>query len=110
MADAVYTVVKSEGQNATNSLVAKITNDSGTATDYFFETGFTPRYVKVHNITDQLTDEFFTGMTADHAVHTAANGTVTESSSNGFTVARYGITIAKEIAISAKVLYVLAIG
>lgn len=110
MADAVYTVTKSEARNGLNVVVGKITNDSGTAIDYDLVLGFKPKYVLIVNITNLTKDEFFEGMTADHSLHTAIDGTISEASSNGFTQNFDGVTIAKEIAISAKVLYFKAIG
>ena len=48
--------------------------------------GFIPSYVKVVNITDLLTYEWFDGMTAGHAIKTDASGNITEITSGGFTM------------------------
>lgn len=60
---------------------------SGTAADTAITLGFKPRYFKILNITDRLQDEWYEGMLPDHAVHTAVDGTVSHSTSNGFTIA-----------------------
>ena len=50
------------------------------------ETGFTPRYVRVENITDRIAFEWFEGMTSGHALKTVAAGTRTAETSGGVTV------------------------
>lgn len=62
--------------------------DSITATDYVVQTvGFTPRYIRVENVTDRIAVEWFEGMAADTCVKTAAAGTKTlETTNKGLTV------------------------
>lgn len=62
--------------------------DSITAADYVVQTlGFTPRYIRVENVTDRIAAEWFEGMAADTCIKTAANGTKTLETTNlGLTV------------------------
>lgn len=62
--------------------------DSITAADFVVQaTGFTPRYIKVQNVTDRICTEWYEGMAADTCIKTAANGTVTiETTNQGLTV------------------------
>ena len=58
-----------------------------TADSYLANVGFTPRYVKFMNITDQIAVEWVEGMTANNCLKSAAAGTNTTETTNG------GITI-----------------
>jgi hypothetical protein len=62
--------------------------DSITAADYVVQTcGFVPRYIKVENVTDRISVEWYEGMAADTCVKTAAAGTKTlETTNKGLTV------------------------
>jgi hypothetical protein len=62
--------------------------DSITAADYLVQTlGFTPRYIKVENVTDRISTEWYEGMAADTCIKTAAAGTKTiETTNKGLTV------------------------
>lgn len=64
--------------------------DSITAADYVVQQiGFVPRYIKVENVTDRISVEWYAGMAADTCVKTAANGTKTLETTNlGLTVCR----------------------
>jgi hypothetical protein len=59
-----------------------------TAADYIVQQlGFTPRYIKLINVTDRIAVEWFDGMAADTCIKTAAAGTVTiETTNKGLTV------------------------
>lgn len=59
-----------------------------TAADYVVQSvGFTPRYIRVENVTDRIAVEWFEGMDADTCVKTAAAGTRTlETTNKGLTV------------------------
>lgn len=78
--------------------------------------GFTPRVVRVVNVTDLITDEKYEGMAATEAVHTVAAGTRTLDTNSLITFADpdddgfRGFVIAAAAAISAKVIYWEAIG
>lgn len=51
-----------------------------------YNVGFTPRYVRVDNVTDRIMLEWHEGMTSAHAVKTVAAGTRTLETSGGVTV------------------------
>lgn len=48
--------------------------------------GFIPSYIEITNITDGIVYKWYDGMTAGHAIRIAANGTITELTSGGFTM------------------------
>lgn len=62
--------------------------DSITAADYVVQAvGFTPRYIKVENVTDRISTEWYEGMADDTCIKTAAAGTKTlETTNKGLTV------------------------
>lgn len=64
--------------------------DAITAADYVVQTlGFTPRYIKVENVTDRISAEWYEGMAQDTCVKTAAAGTKTlETTNKGLAVCR----------------------
>lgn len=45
-----------------------------TAADFTITLGFTPTYVKVVNVTDRITQEWYAGMNSGDFMETAANG------------------------------------
>ena len=61
-------------------------DDAGSPAAASYDLGYTPRYVKVDNVTDRISFEWYTGMTTDHAVKTVAAGTRTLETSGGVTV------------------------
>ena len=61
-------------------------DDAGSPAAASYALGYTPRYVKVDNVTDRISLEWYTGMTSDHAVKTVAAGTRTLETSGGVTV------------------------
>ena len=84
MALTVNTVKQSMG--VVNAASFFVTTDATTAVKTYFHCGFLPRYVCFLNLTDRIRDEFIAGMTADYALHTVANGTVTLATSGGITL------------------------
>ena len=64
--------------------------DAITAADYVVQTlGFTPRYIKVENVTDRISVEWYEGMAQDTCIKTAAAGTKTlETTNKGLAVCR----------------------
>lgn len=68
--------------------------DTGTVAAFPITLGFTPRWVKVANVTSGDQMEWFEGMAAASAVKiTGATGVVTLITSNGITVVANGFTI-----------------
>jgi hypothetical protein len=68
--------------------------DSITAADYVVQQlGFVPRYIKVENVTDRISVEWYEGMAADTCIKTAAAGTKTlETTNKGLAVCRSDAT------------------
>lgn len=75
-----------------NFATGRITFDATaiTAADYVVQQlGFVPRYIKVENVTDRISVEWYQGMAADTCVKTAAAGTKTlETTNKGLAVCR----------------------
>lgn len=67
----------------------RFTHDASlTATDYLlFECGFTPKYVRVVNVTDRIQVEWFEGMADDTCLKRVAAGDMTlETTNKGITI------------------------
>jgi hypothetical protein len=75
-----------QAMGVVNSATFFVTTDATAAVKTYFHCGFLPRYVLFINLTDRIRDEFIAGMTADYALHTIANGTVTFVTSGGITL------------------------
>lgn len=84
MALTTNTQVNSEG--IANLATGQIVSDSGAAAALTITLGFTPRIVKFRNVTDRISDEWYTGMAAASSIHTVAAGTVTLEATHGITV------------------------
>ncbi len=69
--------------------VGRFTHDASlTATDYLlFNCGFTPKYVRVVNVTDQIQVEWFEGMADDSCLKRVKAGDMTlETTNKGITI------------------------
>ena len=71
---ASTTAVAATGGIANADAVANQVIASGVMT---LTLGFSPKYFKIINVTDRLTQEWFEGMNSGDFLETAANGTVT---------------------------------
>lgn len=99
-------------EGVVNRAVGKFTG-AGAVVDVSL--GFTPRIVRVHNVTDRISDEKFAGMGATETLHTVAAGTRTLDTGSLITFmdpdnGTRGFSIAAAAAINAKVIYWEAIG
>lgn len=61
-------------------------DDAGSPAAASYNVGFTPRYIRVDNVTDRTVLEWYEGMTSAHAAKTVAAGTRTLETSGGPTV------------------------
>jgi len=61
-----------------------------TAADLTITLGFVPRYVKVINVTDRVTQEWFEGMNQGDFIETAANGVRTLETDDKLVVGAVG--------------------
>ena len=66
-------------------------DDAGSPANASYNVGFTPRYIKVDNVTDRTVWEWYEGMTSAYAAQTVAAGTRTLITSGGPTVSGYTI-------------------
>lgn len=69
-----------------NHATGNVVTDSATAAAATFTVGFVPRIVRIHNLTDRISDEWYSGMDAYSSLHTAAAGTRTLETTNGISV------------------------
>lgn len=87
MTDQVLTTnTQSNAIGIVNRAVGKVVADAGVAIAETFTLGFTPRHIRVINLTDRVSYEWFAGMTSPGALKTAAAGTQTLETTEGITV------------------------
>ncbi len=77
--------------------------------------GFKPRYIKVINLTDRITQEWTYDMAATHTLNIAADGTATDNTSSlivakGSQDSYRGFELAAAVAVNAKVIHYIAFG
>lgn len=102
-------VSQTNSESVVNTAVVKMTTNADSAAAYFLALGFTPRHVKIMNITDLLEDEWYEGMGANTALHmVGSTGVVTATT--GITVSDGGVTFGSGIMIASKTFYVKAEG
>lgn len=68
-----------------NDSIGRFTTDANTPVDTSFNVGYTPRYVRLINLTDGNQLEWFEGMAPDSAIATTAAGAASVITSNGIT-------------------------
>ena len=114
MAVTVNSTGNSEG--VVNLATFKLTTDSASAAAYTLSVGFTPRHVKLVNITDVLVDEWHDGMAANTALHLVGS-TGVMTSTTGITVnlpandgSGNSVTFGSALMIASKVFHVLIEG
>lgn len=93
MAYTIDTGITATGNNPPSDSpkikTGRFTHDASlTATDYLlFECGFTPKYVRVVNITDRIQVEWFEGMADDTCLKRVAAGDMSiETTNKGITI------------------------
>lgn len=108
---ATTVVSQSNVMSIANHAVIRATTDAATAAAATFTFGFVPRVVRVHNVTDRISQEWFEGMAAASALNTDAAGARTLITSNGVTVGSDGtVTLPAAIMVASKVFAIEAIG
>ncbi len=78
-------------------------------------TGFKPRYIKLINLTDRITQEWTADMAATHTLNTAADGTMTDNTGSllvpkGFGDSYRGFEVAAAAAVNSKAYHYIAMG
>lgn len=100
-----------QAMGITNVATGKVIADAGTATAETFTCGFVPRWIRFVNLTDRITDEWFTGMAAASSLHTVAAGTVTLEATHGITDNGDGtFTVDATTMVASKTFYWMAVG
>jgi hypothetical protein len=112
--------VVTQAGGVVNRAVGYAATSSATAAATSFVTGFLPRSVRFHNLTDRISDEWSEGMAAASSLHTVAAGTRTLETTNGITVGEVtdsstgavgkGFTVTATTAVASKVFAWEAIG
>lgn len=77
--------------------------------------GFKPRYIKLINLTDRITQEWTYDMAATHTLNTAADGTMTDDTGSllvakGGADGYRGFAVAAAAAVNAKLYHYIAFG
>ena len=101
-----------------NQSVGNVVYDATTivaADSSTFDVGFKPRYVKLENVTDRVSIEWYEGMAANTCIKTVAAGTRTlETTNGGITVGERDFSVLQNATLGAvkasKVVAFLAIG
>lgn len=94
-----------------NRANGKIVTTSASAAILVLQLGFLPRYVKLVNLTDSITDEWYEGMAAASSLHQVLNGTGSLEATNGITVGSDNtITLTATTMVASKTFYWVAEG
>jgi hypothetical protein len=84
---ALTTNTQTQAAGVLNYATGYVVTDAAAAVNTTFVVGFTPRSIRVYNVTDGISDEWFAGMANGSALHTVAAGTRTLAASpTGITV------------------------
>jgi hypothetical protein len=87
-----------------------VTTSAATATALTFTFGFEPKRVVLHNLTDRISDEWFSGMAAASSLHSVAVGTRTLETTNGVTVSGGDVTFTAVTMAASKAFALLVEG
>jgi hypothetical protein len=101
MAFSVNTQVNSNG--VMRFATGNITTDAAAAAAATITLGFSPRVVKFHNVTDRISDEWYSGMASASSIHTVAAGTRTLETTNGIAVSGNTFTLTATTLVASKV-------
>lgn len=83
---AITTNTQQIAAGVINHSTGVLVNDAGGAVAVSLSIGFIPRMFRIHNVTDRISYEWYTGMTNPGAVKTAAAGTRTLETTEGPTI------------------------
>lgn len=108
MAFSTNTQTNSTGVN--NVAMGKLVTDASAAAAATLTLGFTPRYFKLVNLTDRITDEWFEGMASASSLHAVAAGTLTLETTNGIAVSGVSVTLTAATLVASKTFYWVAFG
>lgn len=97
----------SQSASIVNFYSAGLTSDAVAAADTYVNCGFQPRYIKLVNITDLSTQEFFDGMASGVYLNEVAAGTKTAGAA-GMIVDNNGVTLKAAIIPASKAFFIVA--
>lgn len=80
------TNTQSNGRGVVNHAVIRVVEDATAAVAETFTVGFNPRVIRIHNLTDRISAEWFQGMADASCLYTVAAGTRTLDLTQGPTV------------------------
>ncbi len=83
---ALSTNTQTNTSGVTNRAIGKIVTDAAAAAIAVLQLGFVPRYFRIVNLTDRITDEWYEGMASASSLHAVAAGTQTLEATNGIAV------------------------
>lgn len=101
---------QTNGNGVANYAVGKIVTSAAAAEAATLTLGFTPRYFKLVNLTDRITDEWFEGMASASSLHAVAAGTMTLEATNGVAVSGVSVTLTATTLVASKTFYWEAVG
>lgn len=99
---AVINSAVSNAAGVSNLSVNKFDTDSATAAAVDFSFGYAPRVVKLVNLTDRITHEWYEGMTSGYSLKTVAAGTRTLETSGCIAVSGATITLPAALLVASK--------
>jgi hypothetical protein len=83
---ALTTNTQATSGGVVNHSTGVLVNDAGGAVTATVSLGFDPRVFRIHNVTDRISYEWYSGMTNPGAVKTVAAGTRTLETTEGPTI------------------------
>lgn len=83
---ALSTNTRTQAMGIVNHAVIRAVTDASAAAATTFDFGFAPRVVRIHNLTDRISHEWFEGMADNSALKTVAAGTRTLEAAEGPTM------------------------
>ena len=81
-----FTATQNFGDSVPGMSSGSFRDDAASPAAYTVKLGYAPRHVKVVNLTDRVTFEWFQGMSAGHAYKVDAAGAGTAETANHITV------------------------
>lgn len=99
---ALTTNTQSNAQGIVNIANGNVVTDAAAASAITFTLGFAPRIVRIHNMTDRISDEWFEGMASASSLHTVALGTRTLELVNGVAVSGNTFTLTAVTMLASK--------
>jgi hypothetical protein len=100
---ALSTNTQTNSNGVMNRAIGKIVTDAAAAAAVTLALGFEPRYFKIVNLTDRITDEWFEGMASASSLHAVAAGTMTLELVNGVAVSGKNVTLTAVTMVASKV-------